>query len=175
MSTVLSAANTGHLVFSTLHTTDSVQTVNRILSFYPPHQHEEARFLLSATLQAVVSQRLIPRADGKGRVPGVEVLMTTATVREYIEDPSKTAMIRQLIAEGAAQYGMQTFDQSIMQLYSAGLITLDQALENCSNPNEFMLRVRGIQATSDRSWDAFEDPGARPQEKVAVQGPDPFL
>ncbi|HVP38365.1 MAG TPA: PilT/PilU family type 4a pilus ATPase, partial [Candidatus Saccharimonadales bacterium] len=122
MSTVLSAADTGHLVFSTLHTTDSVQTVNRILSFFPPEQREEARFLISSTLQAVISQRLIPRADGKGRVPAAEVLVTTATVREYIEDPAKTPLIRQLIAEGAAQYGTQNFDQSVMQLYTQGLI-----------------------------------------------------
>ena len=175
MSTVLAAANTGHLVLSTLHTTDAVQTVNRILSFYPTQQHEEARFLISATLQAVVSQRLIPRADGKGRVPGAEIMLSTSTVREYIEDPARTAQIRQLIAEGAQQYGMQTFDQSVMSLYRQGLITLEQALEYCSNPNEFMLRIRGIQATSDRSWDGFEGDTGEAEEKKVVEAPDPFL
>ncbi|MBI5837776.1 MAG: type IV pilus twitching motility protein PilT [Candidatus Eisenbacteria bacterium] len=179
METVLSAADTGHLVFSTLHTTDAVQTVNRILSFFPPDQREEARYLVSSTLQAVVSQRLIPRADGKGRVPAAEVLVTTATVREYIEDPTKTSMIRQLIAEGVAEYGTQTFDQSVMQLYTSGLITIDQALVYCSNPNEFMLRVKGIHTTSDRSWDAFEAPEEGEEKtgmvKTRTEGPDLFL
>ena len=110
-------------------------------------------------------------------VPGAEILLTTQAVREYIEDPMKTSRIAQLISEGAAQYGMQTFDQSVMQLYSAGLINLEQALENCTNPNEFMLRIKGIHATSDRSWDAFEAPddSDKPQAKAAVAGPDPFL
>ena len=177
MSTVLSAADTGHLVFSTLHTPDAVQTVHRNLSFFPPEQREEARFLISSPLQAVISQRLIPRADGKGRVPAAEVLVTTATVREYIEDPAKTPMIRQLLSEGVAQYGTQTFDQSVMQLYTGGLITIDQALVYCTNPNEFMLRVKGIHTTSDRSWDAFETPeeGEGEHNKVKVEGPDLFL
>jgi twitching motility protein PilT len=110
-------------------------------------------------------------------VPAAEVLVTTATVREYIEDPAKTPLIRQLLSEGVAQYGMQTFDQSVMQLYTGGLITIDQALVYCTNPNEFMLRVKGIHTTSDRSWDAFEAPeeGEGAEEKVKVEGPDLFL
>ena len=105
MSIALMAADTGHLVLATLHTIDAPQTVNRILSFYPPHQHTEIRFLLASTLQAVVSQRLIPKSEGRGRVPAVEVLLNTATIQEYLMSPEKTLMIKSAIQEGAQQYG----------------------------------------------------------------------
>ncbi|MCA9755145.1 MAG: type IV pilus twitching motility protein PilT [Candidatus Eisenbacteria bacterium] len=156
MSIALMAADTGHLVLSTLHTIDAPQTVNRILSFYPPHQHAEIRFLLASTLQAVISQRLIQRAEGKGRVPAVEVMLNTAAIGDYLMSPEKTLMIKSAIQEGAQQYGMQTFDQSLMSLFTQGLITYDAAMQNASNPSELDLRMRGISSSSDTTWSAFE-------------------
>jgi len=156
MSIGLMAADTGHLVFSTLHTVDAAQTINRVLSFYPPHEHGEIRFLLASTLQAVVSLRLIPHASGTGRVPACEVMIATATIKEYILDAEKTFLIRTAMREGTGQYGMQTFDQSLMSLYTGGLITLEDALRNSTNPSELELRVRGVHATSDKTWEQFE-------------------
>ena len=156
MRTALMAADTGHLVLSTLHTVDAPQTVNRIISFFPPHEHEEVRFMLASTLQAVVALRLIPRSDQTGRVPAAEVMIVTATIREYLMDPDKTSLIKSVIAEGVSQYGMQTFDQSIMKHFTEQRISLENALRFCSNPTEFELRVKGIHATSDESWKSFE-------------------
>jgi twitching motility protein PilT len=130
--------------------------VNRILSFYPPHQHQEIRFLLATTLQAIITLRLIPRADGQGRVPAVEVLLATDAVKDMILDPNKTMMISRAIQEGFNTYGMQTFDQSLMNLYTSNLITLEQALRASSNPTEFQLRVEGVHSASDSSWENFE-------------------
>jgi twitching motility protein PilT len=168
MSIALMAADTGHLVFSTLHTIDAAQTVNRIISFYPPHQHDEVRFLLAHTLQAVFSQRLIPRSSGHGRVPAVEVMINTPTIQEYLIDPEKTALIKTVIHEGVTQYGMQTFDQSLMQLYRRGLITLEDAIHASSSPTEFELRIRGIQASSDAKWSMFE--AAEGEAEASGQG-----
>lgn len=159
MMTGLMAADTGHLVLSTLHTVDAPQTINRVISFFPPHQHEEIRFMLSSTLQAVIALRLIPRADQPGRVPAVEVMTVTATIREYLLDPEKASAMKTAIAEGATQYGMQTFDQAIMKLYSEQKISMENALRYCSNPTEFELRIKGIHATSDESWKPFERRG----------------
>jgi twitching motility protein PilT len=156
MSVALMAADTGHLVLSTLHTTDAAQTVNRIISFYPPHQHDEVRYLLAGSLQAVVSMRLIARSDGKGRVPAVEVMINTETIRECLRDADKTPSIRDVIADGVNQYGMQTFDQSLMDLYRRGLITLEEAVRHATVPSEFELRLKGIEATSDQTWDALD-------------------
>jgi len=156
MGTALMAADTGHVVMSTLHTTDVVQSIQRIISFYPPHQHDEIRMSLSANLRAVISQRLIPRKDGAGRVPAVEVMVSTPTVREYILDPDKIPLLHTLIAEGVTQYGMQTFDQSVLALLREGLITEEEALKNCNNPNELSLKLKGISATSDRMWQAVD-------------------
>jgi twitching motility protein PilT len=156
MEIALMAADTGHLVFSTLHTIDATQTINRVISFFPPHQHQEIRYLLSSTLQAVISQRLIPVKEGQGRVPAVEVMIVTATIREYIIDAEKTPLIQQAIREGVSSHGMQSFDQSLMQLLTGGRISMDEALKNSSNPHEFSLRLKGIQASSDTSWDGFE-------------------
>ena len=163
MAIALMAADTGHLVLSTLHTVDAAQTINRILSFYPPHQHGEVRYLLGSSLRAVISLRLIPKAGGKGRVPAVEILVNTPTVREYLVSPDKTHLIRSAIQEGVSQYGMQSFDQSLMRLYRRGLITEEDAIRNSSIPTEFELRLRGIHASSDTSWDDFEEE-ARPSE-----------
>jgi twitching motility protein PilT len=157
MSTSLMAADTGHVVMTTLHTTDVVQSIQRIVSFYPPHQHDEVRMALAANLRAVVSQRLIPRRDGAGRIPAVEVMISTPTIREYILDADKVSLLHTLIGEGVTQYGMQTFDQSVLALLREGLITEEEALRNCNNPNELSLKLKGIAATSDRTWQPVED------------------
>ncbi|MFN8579881.1 MAG: type IV pilus twitching motility protein PilT [Gemmatimonadaceae bacterium] len=156
LDTALKAADTGHLVFSTLHTTDATQTINRILSFYPPHQQNEVRYALSSALAAVISQRLVPRADRPGRVPACEVLINTAAVREQIRDMAKSLNIPELIKEGTVQYGMQSFDQSLMQWYSRGAISYESAVFSATNPSEFALRVQGVAQSSDTSWDAFQ-------------------
>jgi twitching motility protein PilT len=158
LDTALKAADTGHLVFSTLHTTDATQTVNRILSFYPPHQQNEVRYALSSALAAVVSQRLVPRADRPGRVPACEVLVNTAAVRDQIRDMSKTLNIPELIKEGTVQYGMQSFDQSLMSWYSQGVISYESALFYATNPSEFALRVQGVAGSDDTAWDGFQRP-----------------
>ena len=156
LDTALKAADTGHLVFSTLHTTDATQTINRVLSFYPPHQQGEVRFSLASALQAVISLRLVPRADRAGRIPAVEVLINTAAVRDNVRDMEKTLNIPDLIKEGAVQYGMQSFDQSLMQLYSSGKISYESAVFYATSPAEFALRVQGVAGTSDTSWSGFE-------------------
>ncbi len=162
MEIALKAADTGHLVLSTLHTVDAPQTINRIISFFPPHHHQEIRYLLASTLQAVISQRLVRRADGAGRVPAVEVLVTTGTVRECVVNPEKTPLLHQVMREGVTTHQMQTFDQALMKLYQDGVITLDDALRASSKPHELTLRLKGIQATSDQSWKGFES--AAPEE-----------
>ena len=156
LDTALKAADTGHLVFSTLHTTDATQTINRVLSFYPPHQQAEVRFALSSALTAVVSLRLVPRADRHGRVPAAEVLINTAAVRDNIRDMTKSLNIPDLIKEGQVQYGMQSFDQSLMAWYTRGVISYEQALFYATSPAEFALRVQGVAGTSDTSWDPFQ-------------------
>ena len=152
MDTAIKAADTGHLVLSTIHTTDATQTISRVLSFYPPHQHAEIRMLLSTALGAVISMRLVPRADGKGRVPATEVLINTATVADNIRDTQKALAIPDLIAQGGMSYGMQSFDQSLMRWYQDGIITYDEALFNATHPSEFALRVSGVSGTSDRTF-----------------------
>jgi len=149
VETALLAAETGHLVLSTLHTLDATETVNRIISVFPPHQQRQVRIQLASVLKAAISQRLIPRADGLGRVPAVEVMVSTAFIRDAIVDKDKTASIHGAIAAGTSQYGMQTFDQSIFGLYQQGFITLDEALRWASNVDEFKLRVQGISTTTD--------------------------
>jgi twitching motility protein PilT len=152
----LKAADTGHLVFSTLHTTDATQTINRVLSFYPPHQQADVRFSLSTALSAVVSLRLVPRADRAGRIPACEVLVNTAAVQDQIRDMSKSLNIPDLIREGTIQYGMQSFDQSLMNWYSKGVISYENALFYATSPSEFALHVQGIGGASDTSFDNFQ-------------------
>ncbi len=169
MSIALTAANTGHLVLTTLHTIDAMQTVNRVISFYPPHQHKEIRFLLASSLQAIISQRLVRRAKSNGRVPAAEILICTAAIKDYIIEPEKTSLIRTAIQEGFTEYGMQTFDQSLMRLYKEEMISFEDALAHASNPSEFDLRVRGIEATSDKTWNVFE---GRDSAIVTGSGPN---
>ncbi len=157
MEIALKAADTGHLVLSTLHTIDAMQTVNRVISFFPPHQHQEIRYLLASTLQAVISQRLLATVNGQGMVPAVEVMITTGTIRECVIRPEKTPLITQVMREGVTQHKMQTFDQALMKLYQDKMINLDDALRASSNPHELMLRLKGIQATSDKTWENFEN------------------
>jgi twitching motility protein PilT len=156
LDTALKAAETGHLVFSTLHTTDATQTINRILSFYPPHQQTDVRYMLSNALRAIISLRLVRRADKKGRVPAAEILVNTEAVRDQIRDMTKSLNIPQLIKEGAVPYGMQSFDQSLMNWYHKGIISYDDALFAATNPAEFSLRAQGIAASSDTSWDTVK-------------------
>ena len=156
LDTALKAAETGHLVFSTLHTTDATQTLNRVLSFYPPHQQSEVRYMLSTALRAIISLRLVRRADKKGRVPAAEILVNTEAVRDQIRDMSKALNIPELIKEGAVAYGMQSFDQSLMNWYQKGVITYDDAVFAATNPAEFSLRTQGIAASSDTSWDTVK-------------------
>ena len=160
LDTAMKAADTGHLVFSTLHTTDATQTVNRVISFFPPHEHDAVRNLLSTCLNAVISLRLVPTKDGKTRVPACEILINTAAVKENIRDSEKALAIPSLIKEGGVQYGMQSFDQSLMDWYRKDVISYDDAVFYSSNPSEFALKVSGIDSTSDRTFsDRLGDSG----------------
>jgi twitching motility protein PilT len=156
IETAILAAETGHLVMSTLHTLDAQETITRAISVFPEHQRDQARLILASVIRGIVSQRLIARADGLGMVPAVEVLIASARVKEYIADKQKTRDLHDVIAQGHTSYGMQTFDQSLMALFRSGLITYNEALVHCSNPSDFELKVRGIASTSDARWDNFE-------------------
>lgn len=164
IETAMTAAETGHLVMSTLHTMDAAETINRIISVFPPYHQRQVRIQLASIIKGVISQRLVPRADGKGRVPAVEVMLGTARIRECIDDKDKTKTINDAIAQGFVSYGMQTFDQSLMKLYTSGMITYDEALRQSSNPDDFALKVSGISSTSDASWDGFEAKEEKPAE-----------
>jgi len=158
----LTAAETGHLVLSTLHTLDAVETIMRIVSQYPPHQHLQIRLQLAGVLKAIISQRLMAKVDGKGVVPAAEILVSTARIRECIIDENRTGEVPDAIAEGMVSYGMQTFDQSLMSLVKEGTISYHEALRQATNPNDFALRMKGIKGTSDSKWDEFE--GEEPEE-----------
>ncbi len=159
IGTALHAAETGHLVFSTLHTLDAVETINRIISVFPPPEQKQIRLQLAATLKAVISQRLVRRHDAPGRVPAVEVMIATAYIKECIITPEKTRLIREAIGAGTSQYGMQTFDQSLYDLYQQGLVSYETALETASNPDDFKLRVQGISSTSDAAREEMQATG----------------
>jgi twitching motility protein PilT len=169
IETALTAAETGHLVLSTLHTLDAAETITRIVAAFPPYQQKQVRLQLGAILKGIISQRLVPMADGRGRVPAIEVLVMTGTTREMIEDPDRTKELRDAIANGYTSYGMQTFDQSLMMLLKQQLITYEEALRNCSNPDDFALRFQGISSTSDAKWDDFEA-GAGGKAKAPAGG-----
>jgi twitching motility protein PilT len=156
ISTALLAAETGHLVFSTLHTLDATETIQRIIAVFPPPEQKQIRLQLASTLKAVISQRLVRKSDGQGRVPAVEVMIATGYIRDCIINPDKTRMIRDAIAAGTSQYGMQTFDQSLFDLYSRNLITLEEALLRASNPDDFRLRVQGIRSSADSAREEME-------------------
>ena len=156
IATALTAAETGHLVLSTLHTLDATETITRIVSSFPPHQQKSVRIQLAGILKGIVSMRLVRAARGNGRVPAVEVMISTGLIRDYIMNEEKTSLIRDAIAAGTSQYGMQTFDQSLFNLLHAGLITLEEALRGASNPDEFRLRIAGIRSASEQAKDEME-------------------
>jgi twitching motility protein PilT len=158
MEIAMHAAETGHLVFSTLHTIDAGESINRIVGSFPPHHQRQIRAQLAAVLKAVISQRLIPRIDGKGRVPAVEVMISSARVRELIDDPDKTSLLGETIQQGYISYGMQSFDQSLMSLVKRNLVSFEEAVVQSSNPDDFKLKFSGISSSSDLSWDNFDTP-----------------
>ena len=144
IDTAMKAAETGHLLVSTLHTPDAQSTVMRIIAMFPAEEQEIVRVRLAESLHAVISQRLLPRADGTGRVAALEVMLVTETVRELMLDPDRIAGIRDLIADGKEQYGMQTFDQHLEELVRAGTVTYEVALAAASRPSDFQLRVKTL-------------------------------
>src|SRR5256714_544537 len=156
ISTALTAAETGHLVLSTLHTLDATETIMRVVSSFPSHQQKSVRLQLAGILKAVISMRLVRAAKGRGRVPAVEIMISTRLIRDYIINEEKTYLIRQAIAAGTSQYRMQTFDQSLFHLYQARLITLEEAMRNASNADEFMMRASGIQSSTERAKEEME-------------------
>jgi len=153
VETALLAAETGHLVFSTLHTLDATETINRIIAVFPPHQQRQVRIQLASVLKGAIAQRLLPRADGLGRVPAVEVMIATPFIRDCVIDKDRTPQIHGAIASGTSQYGMQTFDQSIFNLYQQGFVTVDEAMRWASNVDEFKLKIQGISTTADLARD----------------------
>ena len=157
VETALLAAETGHLVFSTLHTLDATETIGRIISVFPPHQQRPVRIQLASVLKAVVSQRLIPRTGGGGRIAALEIMLVTAFIRDCIVDKERTHQINGAIAQGTSQYGMQTFDQAIYFLYKANQITLEEALRWVTSTDEFKLKVQGIATTSDMTRDEMAE------------------
>jgi len=163
MSIALTAADTGHLVLTTLHTLNTMETISRIISFFPPHQHQQIRLLLAGTLKSIVCQRLLTRHDMPGMVPALEVMVNTGAMGDCITNLDKFGNIPELI-EGGQQYGMQSFDQSIMRLYKQGLISLDEAMKNASNRDDFDMRVKGIVGAADRWQD-----GVKEEEKSALK------
>ncbi|KPL18275.1 MAG: hypothetical protein AMJ92_08865 [candidate division Zixibacteria bacterium SM23_81] len=171
MTVALNAADSGHLVLSTLHTIDAAQTVSRVISFFPLDQQQYVRLLFSGTLQAIISMRLLPRADSKGRIPAVEVLVGTGTVRDCLLEPEKSQLIPQLIEDGVTEYGMQSFDQSLLQLYQRGMITLDVARKFSTSPTDFELKVAGVVGASDRSMRFFDQQGDTKEEPPQESGP----
>jgi twitching motility protein PilT len=167
IETALTAAETGHLVLSTLHTLDATETIMRIVSCFPSHQQKSVRIQLAGILKAVVSMRLVRAARGAGRVPAIEVMVSTALIRDHIINEEKTYLIREAIAAGSSQYGMQTFDQSLFNLVQSGLISMEEALHNATNPDEFKMRLAGI-LSAEQAID-----GMSSGSKAAQRGADP--
>jgi twitching motility protein PilT len=140
----LKAVETGHLLLSTLHTQDSVRTLSRIIAFFPPEEQEMIRVRLAESIEAVISQRLVPRKDGRGRVAAVEIMIATQTIRDLILDPDRTGEILDLIADGRQQYGSQTFDQHLMDLVNDDIVDFDVAKRASTNPSDFELKMRTL-------------------------------
>jgi twitching motility protein PilT len=148
----MTAAETGHLVLSTLHTVDATETVNRIITMFPTHQQQQARLALASVLRGVISQRLLPRADGKGMVPALELMVNTERIREMIEEPTRTREIKNAIQEGLHPYGMMTFDQSLANLVKERLVTYEEAVKHSTSPSDFALLFRGVSASAQKTW-----------------------
>jgi len=162
----LTAAETGHLVLSTLHTLDASETINRIVGAFPNHQQPQVRQQLGAVLTAAVSQRLLKSKDGRGRVPAVEVMLNTQMVKELIYDMTRLKELHGVIERSHTNYGMQTFDQSIYQLFRDGHITQKEALDNATSPDDLVLRMKGVAISGDGDWSAFDDKGNQFGQKV---------
>lgn len=175
IETALMAAETGHLVLSTLHTLDATETITRIVSSFPAHQQKSVRIQLAGILKGVISMRLVRAAKGAGRVPAIEAMVSTGLIRDYIVNEEKTYLIREAIAAGTSQYGMQTFDQSLFNLFQSGLISLEEALHNASNVDEFRMRVSGILSAEqainsmDSRIEHVPPPSSREVETVFVK------
>ncbi len=172
METGITAAETGHLVMSTLHTSDAVGTISRIISLFPAFQQPQIRLELAEVLKAVLSMRLLRKKDGKGRVPAVEVLIATDLIKQCIIEPEKTLKIPEYIEDGKSQYGMQSFDQALLDLFQQDLITYEDAMLNSTRPADFALKVKGIQSTQDTVKDLDESKssgGSTFQKKQAKQ------
>jgi twitching motility protein PilT len=153
IDTAMKAAETGHLLISTVHTPDAQSTVLRILAMFPPEEQDSVRVRLAESLHAVVSQRLLPRADGKGRVAAIEVMLVTPTIRELILDKDRVGEIREFIAEGKEQYGMQTFDQHLEELLAGGTVEYSVALAASTRPSDFQLKVQTLKRPSKKKGD----------------------
>jgi twitching motility protein PilT len=155
----MTAAETGHLVLSTLHTVDATETVNRIISMFPTHQQQQARLTLASVLRGVVSQRLLPRTDGRGRVAAVEILICTDEARELIKDASRTADLPEYVREARDEYGMQTFDQHLMELVADEVVTYETALAASTDPAQFEKQLRSVRRRSRTGTPAEATPG----------------
>src|SRR5215467_6204514 len=173
IETALTAAETGHLVLSTLHTLDATETITRVVSSFPSHQQKSVRIQLAGIVKAVISMRLVRAARGSGRVPAVEVLVSTGLIRDYIINEEKTYLIREAIANGHSQYGMQTFDQSLFALLNAGRITYEEAIHNATNADEFKMRVSGITSTAQAMKNEAAVKGDAPAP--IGESPDPVI
>jgi twitching motility protein PilT len=159
----LTAAETGHLVLSTLHTVDATETVNRLIQMFPTHQQMQARLAVGAVLRGVVSQRLIPKADGKGMVPAMEIMVATQRVREMIEDPHRTREIHDAIAQGKHPYGMVTFDQSLAELVKSRQVVYEEAVRHSTSPSDFALLFQGVSGAGD-NWQGQDNDDASSME-----------
>ena len=175
IETALTAAETGHLVLSTLHTLDATETITRIVSSFPSHQQKTVRIQLAGILKAVVSMRLVRAAKGAGRVPAIEVLVSTGFIRDHIINEEKTYMIREAIAAGTSQYGMQTFDQSLFHLLQSRLITQEEALHNATNPDEFKMRISGIYSKDDGISSHMTTPAITPPPPASKESESIFV
>ena len=166
--TALSAAETGHLVLSTLHTVDASETINRIIDFFPPHQQQQARAMIAGTLKGIVSQRLVRTTDGHGRVACCEIMVMTGRVHDMILDPKLTGQLPEVVAEGG-YYGMQTFDQHLLHHLQAGRITYDEAMRAATSPHDFKLMVAATGPIPDRSTVSQ----SKPQMEATILSPQP--
>lgn len=172
IQTALQAAETGHLVLSTLHTLDAKESINRIISVFPGQMQNEVRIQLSSVLKAVISQRLVPTADGKNRVPAVEIMVTTARIRDMILREERLGELKEAIAEGYIPYGMQTFEQSLFYLWKKGLITAEMALDFATNRENLELRMKGITTDQEsRYWKIFEEMALRELGQLPEEDP----
>ncbi len=149
IETAITAAETGHLVMSTLHTSDAVGTINRVISMFPAYQQGQIRLELAEVLRGVISMRLVRKKDEKGRVPAVEVLIATDIIRQCVTDPEKTAKIPEYIEAGRSQYGMQSFDQALLELFRSDLISYEEAMLHSTRPADFALKIKGVQSTEE--------------------------